>query len=308
MIDTNATPDALAPLAAQSAAWSALVARAAPLAVAVQARRRRLAGIALSPELIVTADEALPGRGDLRVETARGEAPATILGRDPSTDVALLRVERPGGAGTAAGEESRPAGAGDAATGGLVAVVGRRDGAPLAAYGAVSHVGPAWRSLRGGEVGPRVEIDVVLPDALEGAPVMDASGSLLGMAVPAPRGRTLVIPTATLGRVADALRERGNIPRGHLGLSLRPVRLEAERDGSALGLKVVEVEAGGPGARGGVRRGDVVLGWDGARIAGLRDLAGALGPDAAGRTVAMDVLREGERTHLEVTVGERAQV
>ena len=309
MTDTTSNP--LAPLAAQSSAWTALVARAAPLAAAVTTRRRTFAGIVVGPDLVVTADEALPGQAEPRVETARGKARAAILGRDPSTDVALLRLERAGVDGARDGISLDGFDALDAPVmpdvGTLLAVLGLRDGAPLAAFGAVAHAGPPWRSIRGGDVGPRIEIDVNLPGALEGAPVLEASGRFLGMAVPGPGGRIVVIPKATVMRVAERLRERGNIPRGYLGLSLRPLRLEAEHDGSALGLEVVGVEAGGPGARGGVRRGDVVLGWDGRRIGGMRDLAGALGPDSAGRTVGMDVLRGDARMRLDVTIGEREQ-
>ena len=285
-------PD-LAPLAAHSAALAHLAERAARMAVPLRTRRRRLTGIAIGGGLAVSADEALPSRGGLRTEDG-GEA--AVVGRDPSTDIALLRID--GLAAEGAVMEGAKARAGT-----LVAVAGMRDGAPVARFGTVAHAGPDWRSVRGGAVGPRIELDLDLPHELEGAPAVAGDGNLLGMAVPGARGQVLVIPAATIARVARQLDERGNIPRGYLGLSLHPVR---EEDGG-MGLRVEDVEPGGPGARAGVRRGDVILGMDGAPLGGMRELARTLGPDSVGRAMALDIRRGGERIALELTVGERAQ-
>ena len=284
-------PD-LSPLAAQSAASAHLAAHAARMAVPLRTRRRRLTAIAFGGGLAVTADEALPSHGSLRTEEG---ADVSVVGRDPSTDIALLRVE-----GLAA--SAMPDGAG-ASAGNVTVVAGMREGAPVARFGTVSHVGPDWRSVRGGAVGPRIELDLDLPHELEGAPAVAADGTLLGMAVPGPRDQVLVIPAATIARVARQLEERGNIPRGYLGLSLHPMR---EEDGG-MGLRVESVEQGGPGARAGVRQGDVILGMDGAALRGMRELARTLGPDSVGRTMALDIRRGEERVALDLMVGERAQ-
>ena len=284
-------PD-LAPLAARSAALSALADRAARMALPLRTPRRRLTAVTLGRGLAVTADEALPSRGGVRTEEG---AEAVVVGRDPSTDVALLRIDGLEADGAAPeGTEVR--------VGATAVVGGMRDGAPVARFGAVSHLGPEWRSERGGAVGPRIELDLDLPAELEGAPAVSGDGTLLGMAVPGPRGQVLVIPAATIARVCGQLEKRGNIPRGYLGLSLHPVR-EAE----GMGLEVVGVEAGGPGARAGVRRGDVIVGMDGAPLGGMRDLARTLGPDSVGRTLALDLRRGQERIALDLAVGERAQ-
>ena len=285
-------PD-LAPLAAHSAALAHLAAHAARMAVPLRARRRRLTAIAIGGGLAVTADEALPSRGGLRTEDG---AEVSVVGRDPSTDIALLRID---------GLEMEAAAPDGAAVraGALVAVAGMRDGAAVARFGMVAHAGPDWRSMRGGAIGPRIELDIDLPHDLEGAPAVASDGSLLGMAVPGPRGQVLVIPADTIARVAKRLEERGNIPRGYLGLSLHPVR---EEDGG-MGLRVEGVEQGGPGARAGVRRGDVILGMDGAPLGGMRELARTLGPDSVGRILPLDIRRGEERISLDLVVGERAQ-
>ena len=285
-------PD-LSPLAAHSAALAHLAAHAARMAVPLRSRRRRLTAIAIGGDLAVAADEALPSRGGLRTEDG---SEVSVVGRDPSTDIALLKVE--GGSFASADLEG-----GEAQVGALAAVAGMRSAAPLARFGAIAHVGPDWRSVRGGAVGPRIELDIDLPQELEGAPAVAGDGTLLGMAVPGPRGQVLVIPAATVARVAKRLEEHGNIPRGYLGLSLHPVRGE---DGG-MGLRVEGVEPGGPGARAGVRRGDVILGMDGAPLGGMRELARTLGPDSVGRTLPLDIRRGEERIALDLTVGERAQ-
>ena len=283
----------LAPLAAHSAALAHLAGHAARMAVPLRTRRRRLTAIAIGGDLAVTADEALPSRGGLRAEDG---AEVSVVGRDPSTDIALLRID---------GLETEAAAldGAEVSAGMLVTVAGMRDRTPVARFGTVSHAGPDWRSVRGGAVGPRIELDLDLPHELEGAPAVAGDGGLLGMAVPGARGQVLVIPAATIARVAKRLDERGNIPRGYLGLSLHPVR---EEDGG-MGLRVEGVEFGGPGARAGVRRGDVILGMEGAPLGGMREVARALGPDSVGGTMALDIRRGEERIALDLTVGERAQ-
>ena len=271
-------PNTPATLEAMSASLSRLVAQAPPGVVAVYSRRARSSGFIWKPGLVVTADEALAEEGAIAVTLPGGETvAATVAGRDPTTDIALLRLAR--------------------------------DGAPVAAIGVVSFVGGAWHSMRGGDIGARIELDCALRRAAEGGPVLDAAGHVLGMAVFGPQRRVLVIPAATVERVAARLEAHGRIARGYLGLSLQPVRLDAAgaRDVGGAGAMVMGVDASGPGAAAGVRQGDVITTWDGRPVEGVPALLRALGPDSVGTAVALTVLRAGQALGLTLTVAERPQ-
>ena len=264
-----------------SAALASLVAKAAPGLVSVHSGRWRSSGFVWRPGLIVTADEALPEEGELAVTFAGGDSvSARLAGRDPSTDVALLRVDR---------SDPPPASlaASAVATGAVAIAVGAEDGAPTAAFGVVSRVAGPWRSLRGGEIDARIELDLRLRQSAEGGLALDAAGQAIGMAVFGPRRRVLVIPSATIERVAAKLESDGRIPRGYLGLGLQSVALES--DGS--GAMVMSVDPQGPGAAVGVHQGDIIVAWNGEPIRQVQSLLRALGPDSVGQMVTLGLRR-----------------
>lgn len=278
-----------------SAALAGLVAGAAPSLVSVLARRSRASGFVWRPGFIVTADEALPDEGPFSVGLPGGERMAAqVVGRDPSTDVALLRVER----------SDMPAvslAATPAAAGGLAVVVGAEEGQPTAAFGAVSRAAGPWRSLRGGEIDARIELDLRLRRSAEGGLVLDAAGHAIGMAVFGPRRRVLVIPAATIERVAPKLQNHGRVPRGYLGLGLQTVAVE----GSGSGAMVMSVDPQGPGAAAGIHQGDILVAWNGEPIRHVQSLLRALGPDSVGQSVALGLRRGGAGQEVTLTIAER---
>jgi len=178
--------------------------------------------------------------------------------------------------------------------------VAAEHGVPSAALGAVSLVGSRWRSLRGGEIDSRIELDVRLRPSHEGGLVLNASGEAIGMAVRGVR-RVLVIPGATIGRVAGRLETHGRIARGYLGVGLQPVKLD---DG--IGAMVMSVDRSGPSAAAGIRQGDVIVGWNDEKLSGVRSLIRSLGPDSVGSVVDLAILRGGEPVRIKLTIGERA--
>jgi S1-C subfamily serine protease len=121
------------------------------------------------------------------------------------------------------------------------------------------------------------------------------------MAVFGPRRRVLVIPAATIERVATQLMTHGRMPRGYLGLSLQPVRVDA----CSVGAMVMGVAAQGPGAAAGIRQGDVIVAMNGQPIRGVPLLLRALGPASVGRVLALSLRRGGEAVEVQLTVGER---
>jgi S1-C subfamily serine protease len=282
-------------LASFSSAVAGLVAKAAPAIVFVHSPHARASGFVWKPGLIVTADEALAEEGEISIKLADGTArPATIAGRDHTTDIALLRFDV---------KEIVPAKLSPVlpALGSLAIVVAAARGTPSAALGVVSLAGGGWRSLRGGDIDARVELDVRLHHSQQGGLALDASGAAVGMAVLGPR-RVLVIPTATIDRVAGRLETHGRIARGYLGLGLQAVKLD---DG--VGAMVMSVDKSGPSAAAGIRQGDVIAGWNGEKLSGVRQLLRSLGPDSVGSVVELLIRRGGEPLRFKLTIGERPE-
>jgi S1-C subfamily serine protease len=287
MSDTNFDLKAFSDAIAQR------VARAAPAVVSVRSHHSHASGFIWRPGLIVTADETLADEGDISIGFADGETlHATLAGRDHTTDIALLRVNdttrQPASFTTAA-----------VAAGSLAITVGRDQVHPVVASGLTAVAAGAWRSMRGGEIDARIELDLRLRRAAEGGLALDASGAAIGMAVRGPR-RTLVIPTATIDRVAAKLAAHGRIARGYLGLALQPVRV-----GEGVGAMVMGVEAGGPGATANMQQGDVIVAWNGKPLEGVRALTRALGPDSVGTTAELSIVRAGSPSTVRLTIGER---
>ena len=284
-------------LVALSAEFAGLIRDVAPSLVSIQSARARSTGFSWRPGLIVAAENALADDGESSIVAHDGaSSPAHIVGRDPSTDVALLRVAR-------TDLPTAPPTAALPTAGALALVAGARESAASAALGVVSFVGPQWRSLRGGLIDARIELDAALARASEGGLALDPSGQALGMAVFGPRRRTLVIPRATIDRVAELLTTKGRIARGYLGLGLQPVKL----DGGGIGAMATSVDLKGPGAAAGVRQGDIIVAWNGEPIRGVHQLVRALGPDSVGASVKLTLRRGGEPIEATLTIGERPE-
>jgi S1-C subfamily serine protease len=291
-------PPPITPLQLFSDALAAVVAQAARSVVAVHSTRSHSSGFIWRPGLVVTADEALAEEGDISVTLPDGgSAAASLVGRDPTTDVALVRIDR-------LDIPAAPLQSASMRVGAVALAVGSQNGAPIAAFGAVSFIGGAWRSLRGGEIDGRVELDLSLRRVGEGGLALDASGRAFGMVVFGPRRRALVIPAATIDRVAAKLQTHGRIARGYLGLGLQPTRLDGDR---GFGAMVMNVDPNGPGAAAGARQGDVIVKWNGQPIGDLRTLLRALGPDSVGSTVKLSLLRGGEPAEASLTIGQRPE-
>jgi S1-C subfamily serine protease len=282
-------------LASFSSAVAGLAAKAAPAIVSVHSRRARATGFVWKPGLVITADETLADEGEVEVRLPDGTArAATVTGRDHTTDIALLRLD------TAALTPVKLS-ASVPTLGALAIVVAAERGTPTSALGTVSLVGERWRSLRGGDIDARIELDVSLPHSHQGGLALDASGEAIGMAVRGAR-RVLVIPAATIERVAGRLETHGRIARGYLGLGLQPIKLD---DG--VGAMVMSVDKSGPSAKAGVRQGDIIVGWNDKALSSVRTMLHALGPDSVGSVVDLAVRRGGEPAHFKVTIAERPE-
>ena len=274
---------------------AATVEHAAASVVAVEARSRiGSSGFFVRPDLILTADHALES-DEVEIVRDGGQAEsAQIAGRDPATDLALLRVATAGTPLAFAPPEALRVGA-------IVLAVARDDDGDLAAsMGVISAVGGAWRTWQGGEIDRFVRPDLSLYARFSGSPLIDVSGRAVGLNTGGlSRRQVLTVPAATIHRVVDALLTRGGrIPRGYLGAALQSI------EGGAI---VLGVEPGSPADRGGLIVGDVITAFDGNEVGEAGDVHGQLGSGAVGKQVALDVRRGGSPQRLNVTVGERPE-
>ena len=287
------------------------VERAGRSVVAIHARRRIPAsGILWRAGLVVAADHTVHKEDDVRVTLADGtDTRATVAGRDPTTDLCILKLRDADTKGAEPAAVSRT----PLRVGQLVLALGRPGHAVTASLGIVSAVGPEWRTWRGGRVDQFVRLDLAIYDGFSGGPLVDATGRVLGVGTSGlARAAAVAVPAATVDRVADQLLAGGRIRPGYLGIGTQPVKLtesmrnhlETEGRAPEWGLMIVAVEPDAPADRAGLLLGDVLVSLDGQPTADPRDVLAILGPDAIGRTLDATVLRAGTPTTLTVTVGE----
>jgi S1-C subfamily serine protease len=297
------------PLVAFSDHAAQLVERTAAGVVAVHGGgRRSSSGIHWRAGIIVTAEEVLERDEGIQITLAGGRiVDATLAGRDPTTDVAVLRFQ-PDGLAAAQTTDAASLRAGN-----IVLAVGNHQGTGVASLGIVAVAGGAWHSARGGAIDSLIRLDMGLSPAAEGGALIDAQGRVVGMAVLGPRRRVLAIPTATIDRVVDQLLAKGHVFRGYLGAGLQPVRLGHAPDAAndavpagGRGVLVVSLDPAGPAARAGLMIGDIVTAWNAKPVDRVREIMRLLSPDSVGQTIDLGLLRGGAPTALKVVIGERA--
>jgi S1-C subfamily serine protease len=264
--------------------------------------RAHLAAILWQHDALVTSEQSLPDRDPLEILLADGSCiPGKLAGRDPSTNVAIVRLERSVRAPTLSAALPQ--------IGSLVIAAGSDgSGRPSARLGTVNAIGPQWHSIRGGRIEARIQLDIRLAASEEGGPALDAAGGWLGMTTFGPRGQILVIPAATVERVAPNLLASGRVPQGWLGVALRPVAVPdelREAAGEASGLMVMSLSPEGPAAKAGVVAGDIILSIDGRSARRLRNVLAHLGSDSIGKRVSLRIIRGVVVIGIEAAITER---
>ena len=282
---------------------AAILERAAAGIVRVDARRGRPAtGIVWSDNLVLTAEHVIEHDDAIQVSAGGAVVKAAVAGRDPGTDLALLRTD-----GLTASPLARAASA-DVRIGHLVLAVGRTSELQVT-LGIVSGLSGAFRSWRGGETERLIQTTAELLPGFSGGPLLDGDGRVIGInSWNFGRGITRAIPIETAAAVAENLQTHGRIRRAYLGLGAQPVRLgEALRNqlGQDSGLLVVTVEAGGPAAKAGLMQGDTLVRVDGDPVRQLDELFGKLRAFDIGSTHRFGVVRGGELKDVSVALGER---
>jgi len=295
----------LSVLAQVSDGLASAVDKAAASTVMVNGRRRIPAsGIAWDAGVIVTADHVIE-RDEIEVVLPDGtKVSATVAGRDPGSDVAVLRV---------AGDLTRAVRApeGSARVGNLVLAVGRpTPEGPMASLGVVGAVGGPWRTFRGTEVEGYLRTDTTFYPGFSGGPLVDAEGRVIGMnSSRLGRGAGLTVPVGALARIAAELLAGGKVRRAYLGVSSQVARLPAALAGLVAGrdtgLLIVAVETGSPAETAGILLGDILVEFGGEAVTDTDSLQAQLGPGRIGQATPVSVLRGGELKTLSVSIGER---
>ena len=275
--------------------------------VLVDARKRYPAsGIAYATDLVLTADHVVTRDEDLRVVTADGKTvSATLAGRDPGSDLALLRL---------AEKVLTPAKAPEAAAkvGQLVLALGRPDQSGVqASWGIITAIGGPARTGRGGLLDEYIQTETTSYPGFSGGPLINTEGEVLGLNTSGlTHGSALTIPVKFAWRIADALAKYGSVKRGYLGVRTQPVDIpdaahKALKREQGHGLLVLWLEEKGPAEQGGLLVGDILVAINGQPVGEPDDLFAALNTDTVGKAIAVEVSRGGRPETVKVTVGER---
>lgn len=286
---------------------AAVVAAAGNSIVRVEARRRAPAsGIVWSADgVIVTSHHVVERDENIQIGLPDGTTTiATLVGRDPTTDIAVLKASASGltPATWTAIEQVK--------VGHLVLAVGRPGAQTQATLGIISAVEEGWRTHAGGMIDTYIQTDVVMYPGFSGGPLVGAEGSFVGINSSAlARGVSVTLPAATITRVVNTLMAHGRVKRGYLGVSAQPVRLPAalaQTAGQETGLLLASVEANSPAENAGMMLGDTLINLDGHAVRSMDDLMAVLAGDRIGTALPARIVRGGALQELSVTIGERS--
>ena len=250
--------------------------------------------------LIVTSHHVLERDENIKVGFQDGESVAAeLVGRDPSTDLALLRTSKRGASvpNWADPESLR--------VGHLVLALGRPGTNVRATMGIVSALGKAWRTPAGGPVDRYLQTDTVMYPGFSGGPLVDAQGRFVGLNSSAlVRGVSITVPEPTLSRVVHDLQEHGSVRRAYLGVGAQPTRLPealAKEVGQETGLLLVSVEQGSAAEEGGLFLGDTLVTLGQSPVRHMDDLFNSLDGERIGKPLAVRIIRGGQLVDLTVS-------
>lgn len=233
------------------------------------------------------------------------ESPATVAGRDPGSDLALLRLAK------AEAAVVEPA-SDEARVGQFVLALGRPSSAGIqASLGVISAAGGPLHTGRGGLVERYLRTDAIPYPGFSGGPLVDAAGRVLGINTSGlARGASVAIPTALAWQIADTLSGGGRVKRGFLGVRSQPVEIPAAQQQAlgreqASGLLLVGVESGSPADQGGLIVGDIIVALAGAPVRDPDELLSNLVGEIVGQPTRVEILRGGQARSVQITIGER---
>ena len=282
---------------------------AAASVVAIHSEARgSSSGVIWRDGLIVTAEHALRHDEEIHATLPDGRVvPANLAGRDPSTDLAVLKCAEAGN------QLIEPGDASSIKPGSLTLVVGRtRASGPVATLGVVSLVVAERSTWAGSSLAPYIRLDVGLQPTAIGGAVVDVQGKVVGIASPRfARFGAIAIPAATVDRVAETLLKKGRIPRGYLGVALQPVRLpdhlrQSLQHNEKTAVIILEVEPNGPAHKAGIVIGDILVSLAGHPVSRPESVQSYLQAENIGKPLSAKIVRGGAVRDVSISVGDRA--
>ena len=278
---------------------------------AMPERRGQGSGFIIDPSgYIVTNNHVIDGAREVTVTLMDGEQhTARVMGRDPSTDVALVKVDVSRPLPFVAFGDSDTAQEGD-----WVISVGN----PFGLGGTVTAgiVSARGRNINDGPYDDFLQVDAPINPGNSGGPLFNQAGQVVGIntAIYSPSGGNVgigfAVPSNVARSVVTQLRERGRVERGWLGISMQVVTPAIARAAglpAAEGVLVAQVTPASPAERAGLRSGDVITAFGGKTIRTTRDLALAVAETTAGRAVDVAVMRDNRRQTVSVRIQSQEQ-
>jgi len=282
--------------------------KAGKYTVLVNARRRIPAsGVAIAKGTILTASHVVEREEDIKILFGDGkETTARLIGRDPGTDLAILKLDS--AVATPVDVAKSPVRVGQ-----FVLAIGRPSANGIeSSFGTVNKLGGPVRTGRGGMLESYIKTDVVSYPGFSGGPLTNGEGEMYGINTSGfgMGGEAITIPADAALKIADALVKHGKIKRGFIGIRSQTVNLPADAGGQLnreqeAGLLIVGIEKDSPAEKGGLMIGDILVGVAGAAVEHHDELFTRLSGDVVGKPTAMDVLRGGKLQSVNVVVGER---
>jgi S1-C subfamily serine protease len=253
----------------------------------------------------VAVDHTIQGLDEVTVILPSGkETKASVTGRDPGTDIALLKLPTDTPVAALADDSSsRP--------GEIVLSVGRRGTEGLAAtYGLISAIGGPWRTSSGGRVDRWFRLDLNPFPGFSGGPIINAGCEVVGIATSGPGRSAAVVPAATVNRIVDQLLKHGRAVRGYIGIGVQPVAFPEDAwqklgISGGRGLLIIAVAPGSAATESGLMLGDVIVAIDGKTLQSGASLQSILDGENVGKSVSIDIVRGGQLLKVAVTVREK---
>jgi S1-C subfamily serine protease len=254
----------------------------------------------------VAVDHTIQGLEEVTVILPSGkETIVSVTGRDPGTDLAILKLPTDTPA-AALGDDS------GARPGEIVLSIGRRGTEGLAAtYGLISAIGGPWRTSSGGRIDRWFRLDLNPFPGFSGGPIINAGCEVLGIATSGPGRSAAVVPAATVNRIVDQLVKHGRTVRGYIGIGVQPVAFPEDAwqklgISGGRGLLIIAVAPDSAATESGLMLGDVIVAIDGNALQSGASLQSMLDGESVGKPVSLGVVRGGQLMKVAVTVREKS--
>ncbi|MEA2907907.1 MAG: hypothetical protein QOI12_5294 [Alphaproteobacteria bacterium] len=268
-------------------------------------------GVIVAPDgLVLTNSHVVGGASRVNVTTVDGRSlGARVVGDDPDTDLALVRVDSPATLPAAALGDSKRLKRGQ-----LVIAIGNPLGfESTVTTGVISALGRSLRARSGRLIDDVIQTDAALNPGNSGGPLVSSRGEVIGIntaVIMGAQGICFAVASNTANFVLGELVRHARVRRAYIGVSAQQMTIPRRlRHAAGLtqdsGVMVAAIEPGSPAAAAGLVAGDIIVTLDGVAVTGADDLIRLLVSDKIGRSVALDALRKGERQHLDVVPSER---